>query len=257
MVGLLAGLQGANRRGAAPIIGGTQTNSAALSSIAYIVYLPRSKGVIQCTGTVIAARWILTAGHCGVEPGTGQRNPPSGFRVLTERTAGITTRYQVSGVTQVVGYPGYGRSVFGPDAALLRLSNRVSVKPVNVASATTPPIRSGTHAVIAGWATNYNEQKIPSTMAVAATIIQSASWCDVHVFRFNSRRELCTIESENGGTGVCAGESGGPLLVFGGSGEPVEVGIASRTADHCSTRRPDTFTMVAAISGWLRKWTRR
>lgn len=242
-----------------PIIGGTFIPDDAASGLAYILIV-RKHGAAQCTGTVIASTVVLTAGHCVEEPGSRVLVAPGGYTVMTMRTHRRTSYREVSRVVRVVVYPGFARNVNSsrPDAALLFLSRptRAALMPVSQPSS-SPPI-SAVDSLL-GWRTDYGEQRLPTQIVRARTDVQTTKWCHAHVpLAFHSRFEICTLEVPGERTGVCRGDSGGPLVLDSSSHGFTEIGIASRIdpdgPTRCSTRGPDTFTSVTAISPWLKTW---
>jgi secreted trypsin-like serine protease len=237
-----------------PIIGGAVTSDRAYWSIAYIDDA-RAHGDVQCTGTVIGPMWVLTAGHCGVEPGTGRPDAPTDFTVYTELAHATPARYEATHVVRIVVYPGYGKDILGPDAALLRLAHKVRATAVGLDSVGNNH-SAGTPAVIVGWDTNIGEAKLPSRVEIAPTVVQGDGWCRQKALLFSAGADICTIEPSHYATGFCSGDSGGPLLLPV-SPSPIEIGIASRAMRHCSTKSPAVFTRIAAIRRWADRVTGR
>lgn len=87
----------------------------------------------SCTGTLIAAELVLTAGHCLFSPLTGRRSDPSQFRFV----AGLWQGEHVAlrEVTRTAVLPDYQPGGAVPDLALLELSQPIlpgDVSPVVV-----------------------------------------------------------------------------------------------------------------------------
>jgi secreted trypsin-like serine protease len=231
----------------APIIGGKPSTSRTLGAVAYIIQAVGKRGLLECTGTVVAADWVLTAGHCGIEPITGRRYAPRAFTVMVQVPTSRSLSLTAVGVTNILVYPGYGVNLRRPDAALLSLARPVRVTPIALPQGPVSN-RGDMRATIAGWATDAVERRIPNMLSVAATVVQSKRWCAAHVSRFAADFELCAMGAS---TAICHGESGGPLVTFTRAGLAVQRGIASRS-EHCAVDRPSTFVSVASIEPWIR-----
>jgi secreted trypsin-like serine protease len=243
----------ARARAHAAIIGGAPAARAAFPWLAEIVDV-RGSEADQCTGTVVAPRLILTAGHCVENMRTGKLREASGFTVLSFAGATATGEPNVSTVSAVIAYEGFKRGVDDGDAALLVLSAPVGAPAVALATgAGEPP--PGTAATIVGWGRTGFTRRGPSEgLHSAGTAVQASPWCERHAPPFFARGELCALDPPSDATGACNGDSGGPLLTAGASGEPVEVGIAVHVYRRCSTRRPTVFTSVGSLAQWLKSW---
>ncbi|MFZ1153427.1 MAG: serine protease [Solirubrobacteraceae bacterium] len=238
------------------IIGGGSAQDGTFPSLAYVVDV-EGKYVYQCTGTVVAPTLILTAGHCAENMKTGVVNKPSGYRVVTGTVDPMLPEPTVSTVLGVIVYPGLARRVDDGDAALLVLSTPVTAPAVALATTSeTSHIRAGLPAVIAGWGLTSYEQRLPTeVLQSAATVVQARKWCTLNAPPFYAKSELCTIAAPSYATGVCAGDSGGPLLVQRPTGgEPVQIGIAVHVYGRCSTRHPSVFASIGSISSWIHTW---
>ncbi len=237
------------------IIGGAAAVAGTFPSLAYIVDF-QGKLAYQCTGTVVAPSLILTAGHCAENMQTGVVNQPSGYRVVTGTIDPLTAERQVSTVLGVLVYPGLVRRVDAGDAALLVLSAPIAAPAIALAppSKTAGPA-AGSSATIAGWGrTSYLQRPLTETLQWANTVVQGRRWCRRNAPPFYAKSEICTIAPPSYATGVCEGDSGGPLLSRGAAGAPVQVGIAVHVYAKCSTRHPSVFASVRSISAWVHTW---
>jgi trypsin len=237
------------------IIGGTVAQAGTYPSLAYIVDF-QGQAAYQCTGTVIAPSLILTAGHCAENMQTGAVNSPSGYRVVTGAVDPLLPGESVSTVLGVIVYPGLMRKTDDGDVALLVLSSPTTAPPISLATASAAKrIAPGTPATIVGWGkTAYDQTALTEQLQAATTAVQRDKWCRRNAPPFFARGEICTITPPSYSTGICEGDSGGPLLVAGPAGEALEVGVADHVYGKCATRHPSVFASISSISSWINTW---
>lgn len=239
----------------AAIIGGAPVAGAAFPWLAEMIDV-RGSEAVECTGSVVAPRLILTAGHCVENLRSGAPYPASGFSVITFAQSPEGPQRLISTVSGVIAYEGFKRRVDTGDAALLALSAPVNAPAITLATSTDAgELEPGTTATIVGWGKTGFAQRDPSqTLRSAGTVVQAGTWCARTAPPFLVSGELCALDAPSYSTGGCNGDSGGPLLVAGADGVPVDVGIAVHVYGRCSTRRPTVFTRIDAISSWLDSW---
>jgi|HubBroStandDraft_3_1064219.scaffolds.fasta_scaffold00083_17 secreted trypsin-like serine protease len=239
----------------ASIVGGAPAQEGAFPSLAYIIDVQGSY-VYQCTGTVIAPSLVLTAGHCVENMSTGAVNAASGFRVVTGAVDPTTPGSVVSTVSAAIVYPGLVRKSDVGDAALLALTTPVAAPAIKLAAGPEQGrFPAGSPAVMAGWGIASFGQRLPTeVLQSGTTVVQSDKWCARNAPPFYRKREICTIAPPTYTTGVCSGDSGGPLLMGEPNGEYVEIGVAVHVYDRCSTHHPSVYTSVAAIYSWAQTW---
>lgn len=243
-------------RAHASIIGGTSAHSGNFPSLAYVIDIQGSYAY-QCSGTVVAPSLILTAGHCAENTKTGTRFKPSGYRVVTGAVDPLAPGATVSRVVGVIVYPHFARKLDQGDAALLVLANPVAAPPIELA--TSPEmkrLKAGLPATMAGWGLTSFAQRLPTeTLQSADTVVQGRKWCAANAPPFSAKGEICGISPPSYTTGVCSGDSGGPLLAqLPDGGAPIQIGIAVHVYGPCSTRRPSVFVKVSAIAAWIHTW---
>lgn len=208
LAGVLATASGAAAApaGPQPIIGGSTVSSAPWAAAVF------SNGSFTCSGSVIAAQWVLTARHC--VSGT-----------MSVRVGSVY--YASGGVTRTVS-AAYARY----DLALLKLSSTVSTSTVTLASS-NPPI--GSTNSIYGWGmTCYSGCGASSQLKTATVQVTSTSVTDAYGGP--------AIRSTRINGNAWRGDSGGPQFYNGR-----QVGVAS-TADGVSIQN---YASVAYSRAWI------
>jgi secreted trypsin-like serine protease len=233
----------------ASVIGGEEAPPGKFPWMAFIVdFLPGEEEAAACTGTVLSPTVVLTAAHCVVDEHTGATEEPDGFRVVTGAVNWTLSERQLTGVMQVIPYPKFlpqsARDGFG-DAALLVLSTPTTAPAIPIATPSDSRLlRIGSHAVIAGWGmTTYGQKDLTESLMWARTVVASDR-CEGLWGR------ICAIDFPKGASGVCHGDSGGPLLTGSKRGW-VEIGIVEAGFGKCTTRRPQLFTRTDLLAKWI------
>ncbi len=227
------------------VLGGTPIGYAAFPSLAFVLNRKGPGGLYQCTGTVVAPRLVLTAGHCA--------GAPSGFQVFTGNWEdGRQGGAQVSAVSGVIVYPAYA-TTRADDAALLVLSKPTRSPPALLASR----IIEGQEArlELIGWQSHWLRRPVKALALdlVSADVVARNEQCDPG----NTIAEDLCLEGDARKAGACPGDSGGPV-VSAVSGRDVEIGIATIgiRARHARCGDRTAATRVALIAPWIRRWIR-
>src|SRR5579863_958609 len=240
------------------ILGGGDAPSGSWPYIARIVI----GGQYLCTGTVVAPNVVLTAGHCTVDTSTMITNDPSEYQVMTGSLS-ATSGGQVSGVSQVIPYPyftnysGSNGEFSDRDLGLLQLSTPTSSPSVQVANSNDAYLYDpGTGSEIAGWGVDDSYGDVAANLQSASTVVQNASYCqDVANSYFgdpyDSAAEMCVIDAHYNNDSACPGDSGGPLIAFDSSNNPVEIGLTSWGSVPCNTSLPQYYTNLLTFSSWI------
>jgi secreted trypsin-like serine protease len=244
----------------ASIIGGHSASIAEFPSLAYLIG-EDATGAFSCTGTVIAPRVILTAGHCVENLEAGAMYPDGSFAVAT----GVANlkrieRSQISEVEQAVVFPGFTPKKLHGDAGLLILAEPVAAPPLPLATAADAALYAGGSPIdIAGWGqTNPRVPGGPAQLQAGSSVVLPPGECKDKTKRYEpdyvTAQQVCAVDIPSKKSGACHGDSGGPAIAHRADGTPVEIGIVSTGGPNCNLALPNIFTRVDYISTWVAGW---
>lgn len=218
--------------GAAPagaVVGGKPTPPGRFRYVADVLI----GGSFGCSGTLIAADWVLTAGHCGSATGSlsmglapSQPSWPASFYTVRLGSVYADGRgAETHSVSEVIVDSDYFvTNGPGNDVTLLKLEHPTRIRPMLIASPSQRRSwRPGVLATIAGFGTTSESSSTPPPqMRYAQVPITTDAYCAAAYPRglselpndgyFDPATMLCAGYPQ-GGTDTCEGDSGGPLLV--------------------------------------------
>jgi secreted trypsin-like serine protease len=266
--GLAACTVGAAWAGPHPrIIGGTDSTAGEFPFMAALVQ-PASANSLYlrdyqahfCGGTVIGARWVLTAAHC-VE---GLRNEDvqiiTGVTTLADE-APFATRVNVSAI---LPHPLYDDDKIANDVALLYLATPVATSAsFSVDDGTSAAtLTDGADLTAIGWGiTNQNiisdpndDQFLPTLQKTVLDFVPF-NRCNSTTF-YNGRLHtsaLCAGFSSGTARDTCFGDSGGPLMLPAGGGGWRQVGVTSygATGTCALSTEPGVYVNIGRYTGFV------
>lgn len=198
----------------------------------------------DCSGVLIASRWVLTAGHC------------------TRGNTHVQLRHRQEShrVVDTITYPGWQDTL---DVGLLLLESAARVPPAQLAfGCGSQYVVDGAPVQIVGYgATSPDGSRFNFQMREATTEIVDADCTQGDWSCLVPGQELI---AGHRGVDTCPGDSGGPLYVLSSSG-PLLAGITSRAAspgatptggdeEPCGTV-PGLYVRTDALVDWIEATT--
>ena len=252
-----------------PIIGG---EPVAITEVPWQVGLIKAKGgptlwnAQFCGGTVLNARWVVTAAHCMFDEHDDLWKP-KGIKII----AGVddldaprgTNEHRVSSIVLSPGYEGGFN-----DIALIQISDQFDLSDSGIVPASLPLALDGddvpalgTDITVSGWgeAEAYGAGDYPYLLQVATLDVLAAPLADdcgdYLLSDWNYRYEMC-VGVDEGGRDTCQGDSGGPYVAtLDGDGdltpEPTLVGVTSWGNGCAGAGYPGFATRVSAYVDWI------
>ncbi|PSN33951.1 hypothetical protein C0J52_19934 [Blattella germanica] len=213
------------------------------------------EGEFQCGATLIADRWLVSAGHCFYHALDDYWVARLG---ALRRGSGFPSPYeQLRPVSHIILHPGYVDAGFLNDISLLRLSEPVQfsdfVRPVCLPPATN--IRDGRLCTVVGWGQLFEVGRIfPDTLQEVQLPIISTVECRKRTLFLPLYRvtdNMFCAGFDRGGRDACLGDSGGPLMCQERDGHWSLYGVTSNGYGCARANRPGVYTKVANYVPWL------
>src|SRR3954452_21356609 len=244
------------------VVGGTPVPQGQLRFVAD-VYIGGSFG---CTGSLLAPRWGMTAGHCGSLTGALSEGlvpsqlevPASAYKVQLGSAYADGRGGESYTVDKVVVDTDYGvQNGTGSDVSLLELSSPTKIAPVKIAAVGERKLwKPGPLATIAGFGTtSENASDPPPQMQQAKVPIVADTDCAKDYpgglseasddGSFDAKTMLCAGYPQ-GGKDTCQGAWGRPLMVLSANHKSWRLVGATSFGKGCAEAgKPGVYARVA------------
>ncbi len=237
------------------IVGGTE---AAIGAWPWQVALvDRATNQQFCGGTLLNARWVLTAAHCA------NAIPASDIEILAgaHNLMEYEPSWQQGVVSRVLIHPSFDEVMLDEDIALLKLSKPLSltsrVQPVALVDSDTPLAQPGILATITGWGDLFEGSNEGSeTLQQVSMPIVGNETCEEAFDRYFGADTWVTDNMlcagyEEGGKDTCSGDSGGPLVVPDSQYGYRQAGIISWGIGCAQPYVYGVYTRVSRYISWI------
>ncbi|XP_035278749.1 trypsin-like [Anguilla anguilla] len=220
------------------IIGGTDCQPNSQPWVASLNY-----GYHFCGAVLINEQWVLSVAHCWYNPYAMQIMLGEHDLRVFEGTE------QLMKTDNIIWHPSYDYQTLDHDIMLIKLFHPVTitnaVRPVSLPSGCPT---GGMPCTVAGWGTtSVYPMNLPLRLQCLDVPIVDAAKCENSYPGMITSNMVCAGYMD-GGSGVCNGDSGSPLVCRG------ELhGLVSWGQGCAEPNYPGVYTKVCAFHNWIRE----
>jgi len=233
------------------IVGGEPVEENALPWMAAIFESINGEFSQVCGGSLIASRWILSAAHCFVNPGTGDVAVPENLAVVLGFNDLDDPDLLFREIVDVQVHPDYDVPTSRNDIALLELSEDYAGTVISLPSRENTVPEAGEVASVAGWGvTAEGGFGSADLLQVDLSVVPHNECFPWYPGSLDPDLMVCARGSLEGGMDSCQGDSGGPLFVRR-DGLNVQAGIVSFGFGCARPGVPGAYTRVSSLYDWI------
>lgn len=246
------------------IIGG---QVAEIGEYPWQAYLETSKSKDErymCGGSLITAKWVLTAAHCVYDDSTGQLLNVDvvvlGAHNLALRNE---TGRQYFDSSHVIMHPDFNVIELDNDLALIELDHAATltayVSPIGLATSPNEDwmLEAGVAATVTGWGETETSNPSNVLLEVTVDVVDNQTCQDAYASAgYRVSDNMVCAGFKEGGKDTCRGDSGGPLIVPDGLGNWKQIGIVSWGNYPCAQADYyGVYTRVPNYIAWITQQT--
>jgi len=220
--------------------------------------------IVFCGGTIIAAKWVVTAAHCTDRMRSREIVVTAGHLTNNIRAARAEPNFQETRVESIIEHKDWDVREVVSDIVMLKLAKALIFSQAVYPACLPPPSfrsdrevyttsarqKEGTICIISGW--GKTEGLGDNSRLQSATLpIMKLSQCNqlLGAGMLPDERNLCAGYLQ-GGIDTCQGDSGGPLTC-NIEGSWTVTGVVSWGIGCADRKSPGAYTRVTQFTEWI------